>query len=234
MSMVIDVILVALILLVVYKAYSKGFVATFLETFSVFISGIVSFALCGTVADSAYNMFVKDLVKTEFARALDEISGSAPIKDKVTAMLDALPKPAIGIAEYTGVNLEYLKSTLWGLGSASNEELIELVADKVAYDLMIGVIEVIAFLGLFILVSLLVRMLSSFFSHIIEKIPVVGGMDSLLGIVFGLVKACVILLAVGVLLSVIVATAGGGSPLLAIEESKIYGFLTGFNPILEL
>ncbi len=232
MSIIIDVILVALILIVVYKSYQNGFVKTFLDTFSVFISGIVSFALCGKVADTAYDMFIGDLVKTEFKRALDEFNGSGA-KDKINAMIDALPKPAIGIAEYTGVNIEYLKSTVSAVSSVSDADLIEVVADKIAYDLMIGVVQIIAFFALFIIVSLVVKVLSSLISHIVEKLPVVGGLDSLLGIVFGLVKGAVILLAVGVLLTVIVATAESGSPLLAIEESKIYGLLSSFNPLLK-
>ena len=231
MSIVVDVILVALILIVVYKSYQKGFVKTFLDTFSVFISGIASFSLCGTVADTAYDMFIGDLVKTEFKHALDDLNNGTSFKDKITAMIDALPKPAIGIAEYSGVNIEYLKSTVSGASSVSDSELIEIVADKIAYDLMIGVVEVISFFVLFILVSLLVKALSNFISHIVERLPIAGGLNSLLGIVFGFVKGAIILLAVGVLLTVIVATAESGSPLLAIEDSTIYGLLSSFNPL---
>lgn len=233
MSMIIDVILIALVLLVVYKAYQKGFVKTFLDTFSVFVSGIASFSLCRTVADSAYDMFIGDLVKTEFKRALDDLNSGASLGDKLNAMVDALPKPAIGIAEYMGVNLDYLKANLSGASSASDADLIEIVADKIAYDLMIGVVQVVCFFALFIIFSLVVKALSSFISHVVDKLPIVGGLDSLLGIVLGLVKGAIILLAVGVLLTVFVATAEEGSPLLAIEESKIYTFLSSFNPLLK-
>ena len=138
MSIIIDVILIALILLVVYKAYQNGFVKTFLDTFSVFISAIASFAFCGKVADTAYDMFIGDLVKTEFKHALDEISSGASATAKLNAMIERLPKPALGIAEYTGVNVEHLKATVSGLSGASDAELIDIVADRIAYDLMIG------------------------------------------------------------------------------------------------
>ena len=233
MSMIIDVILVVLVLLIVYKSYQKGFVKTFLDTFSVLISAIASFAFSGTVADTAYDMFIGDLVKTEFKRVLDDLNKGASLSDKLNAMIEALPKPAIGIAEYTGVNLEYLKSTVSGASSATDEQLIEIVADKIAYDLMIGVVQVISFFALFIIFTLVIKVLSSFISHVVEKLPIVGGLDSLLGIVFGLLKGAIILLAVGVLLTVIVATAESGSPLLAIEESKIYTALTSLIPILK-
>lgn len=230
---IIDVILVALILIVVYRAYQTGFVKTFLDTFSVFISGIASFALCGTVADAAYNMFVGDLVKTEFKRALDDLNKGTPFGEKISAMVDALPKPAIDIAKYTGVNIDVLKTAVSGASGATDEELIEIVADKMAYDLMIGVVQAISFIVLFVLLSLIVKVLSGFISHIVERIPVVGGLDSLLGIVFGLMKGVIILAAAGVLLTVIVATAEPGSPLLAIEDSAIYGLLSSFNPLLK-
>lgn len=233
MSMIVDVILIAVVLLVVYKAYQSGFVKTFLDTFSVFIAGIASFSLCRTVADAAYDMFIGDLVKTELKRALDDLNRGSSLSEKLNAMIEALPKPAIGIAEYTGVNIEYLKSTVSGANSASDADLIEIVADKIAYDLMIGVVQVVCFFALFIIFSLVIKVLSSFISHIVERLPVIGGLDSLLGIVFGLIKGSVILLAVGVLLTVIVATAEEGSPLLAVEDSKIYSLLSSFNPLLK-
>jgi hypothetical protein len=80
MSMIIDVILVVLVLLIVYKSYQNGFVKTFLDTFSVLISAIASFAFSGTVADTAYDMFIGDLVKTEFKRALDDLNNGVAIK----------------------------------------------------------------------------------------------------------------------------------------------------------
>ena len=112
-------------------------------------------------------------------------------------------------------------------------KLLDPVADKIAYDLMIGVVQVVCFFALFIIFSLVVKALSSFISHVVDKLPIFGGLDSLLGIVFGLLKGAIILLAVGVLLTVIVATAESGSPLLAIEESKIYNVLISLIPILK-
>ena len=178
-------------------------------------------------------MFVGDLVKTEFKRALDDLNRGTPFSEKISAMVDALPKPAIDIAKYTGVNIDILKTTVSGASGATDEELIEIVADKMAYDLMIGVVQVISFVVLFVLLSIVVKVLSGFISHIVERIPVVGGLDSLLGIVFGLMKGVIILAAVGVILTVVVATAESGSPMQAIEDSAIYGLLSSFNPLLK-
>ena len=41
MSIIVDVILVVLLFIVVYKSYQKGFVKTVLDTFSVFVRGCV-------------------------------------------------------------------------------------------------------------------------------------------------------------------------------------------------
>ena len=88
MSMIVDVILIAVVLLVVYKAYQSGFVKTFLDTFSVFIAGIASFSLCRTVADAAYDMFIGDLVKTEFKRALDDLNRGSSLSEKLNAITE--------------------------------------------------------------------------------------------------------------------------------------------------
>ena len=140
------------------------------------------------------------------------------------AMFCLLVGFAVGLKTWTMVKADTLVSY-------TDEQLIEIVADKVAYDIMIVIVQAITFMVLFVLVSLLVKFVSSFLSDTLSKLPVVGKLDSGLGAVFGLLKGCLIVAAVSVLFTIIVATAEANSPLLAIEESYIYGFLKSISPI---
>lgn len=231
MGLIVDVLLIGFIIFIVVSSSRKGFISSFLDTFSTFISAIISFTFCNQVADWAYDLFVKDLVKTEFLQALDDVSGGASLTEKVSAMIDSLPVAAVQVSNYFGVNVEALKSSLMGGYNASNEQLVELVTEQIAYDIMIDIIRIICLIALFVVLSLLIRFASQFFSHTLEKIPLVGSLNSILGGAFGLVKACIIVVALGVFLSIIVATAQADSPMLLIEDSVIYGIISGFNPV---
>ncbi len=231
MSIIVDVVLLAIIIFIVVRSANKGFVASFLDTFATLISGVVSFLFCGKVADSIYNLCIEDLVKTEYLQTLDDMSSGATTADKISAMVDSLPAAALKLANYFGTNVDSLKRSVTGGYGASDEELIELVADQITYDIMIGITKIVTFIVLFVGLALVIRLLSQFFSHTLEKVPLVGGLDTVLGGAFGLVKGGIIIAAVVVFLSFIVATAEAGSPLTVIDDSFVYKLLSGINPL---
>ena len=230
MGIVFDLIFVGIIVAVVILSKNKGFVASCLDSLSLIISSIVSFLFTKQIADAVYNLAVKDLVKTSFKNALDDAGRGLTIADKVDRMVSALPESALKLADYIGVNIEGLKQRA-AFGMHTDEELIEVVANTVAYDVMIVVVQAITFMVLFVAVSLIVKFASGFLSKTLSKLPVVGKLDSGLGAVFGLVKGAVIVIAVSVLFTIIVATAEANSPLLAIDDSYIYNFLKSISPI---
>ena len=228
-----DIVIIALILLIVVLSAKKGFVASCLDSFSMVIAAFGSYKLCATVANSLYDLFIKDLVKTEFRQALDEMSSNLSIKEKVEGMIDALPETAVKLASSMGIDVNNMSSLLIP-SSADNEKLIETIADTLAYDIMITLTEIIVFIALFIVFTLLVRFISTFFSHNLEKIPLVGKLDTLLGGALGLVKALVIVFAGSVLLYIIAQTADAGSPLDFVKSSQFYMFMDQYNPIIDV
>ena len=230
MGIVFDAIFIGIIIAVVILSKNKGFVSSCLDSLSLVISSVVSFLFTKQVADAVYDFAIRDSVKTTFKNALDQANSGISMSEKVSAMVEALPEEARKLAGYAGVNIEGLKHGA-SYGSYTDEQLIEIVADKVAYDIMIVIVQAITFMVLFVLVSLLVKFVSGFLSDTLSKLPVVGKLDSGLGAVFGLLKGCLIVAALSVLFTIIVATAEANSPLLAIEESYIYGFLKSISPI---
>lgn len=230
MGIVFDLIFVGIIVAVVILSKNKGFVASCLDSLSLIISSIVSFLFTKQIADAVYNFAVRDLVKTSFKNVIDNASKGLTIAEKVDKMVAALPEEALKLADYVGVNIDGLKMNA-AFGMHTDEELIEIVADKVAYDVMIIIVQAITFMVLFVAVSLIVKFASSFLSQTLSKLPVVGKLDTGLGAVFGLVKGVVIVIAVSVLFTIVVATAETNSPLLAIDDSYIYNFLKSISPI---
>ena len=228
-----DIIVVAIILLIIVLSAKKGFVASCLDSFSMVISAFVAYVFSPKVADILYDMFIKDLVKTEFRQALDDMSSTLSVKDKVAGMIEALPETAVKLAESMGINLNNLVTGIIP-SNADNEALIETVADTLAYNIMITLTEIVVFICLFIIATLLVRFVSSFFSHNLEKLPVVGKVDTLLGAVLGLIKAVVIVFAGSVIMYIAAQTAEPGSTLEAIKSSQVYMFMDEYNPIFDI
>lgn len=229
-----DIVIIALMVLVVVLSAKKGFVASCLDTFSLAISAFSSYVLCPIVSQEVYNKFIRDLVKTEFRQALDEMSANLSIQEKISGMLNSLPETAIKLAESMGVDVNGASTALVSSVATSEEAFIDMVVDTFAYNIIITLTEIIVFIALFIAISILVRLISSFFSHNLEKVPVVGKVDTLLGLVLGVVKAVVLLFAASVVLYIVAQTADPGSPMENLEASKIYMFMNEYNPIIEV
>lgn len=229
---IIDLLLVVLAIAIVVMSSRKGFVASCLDAFSVVISGFASYKIFEPVSEWVYNLFVRDLVKTTFARALDDISSNHTVSEKVSIMIDALPQSALKIAERMGFNAKSFVNSFNQSLAADKDAFIEAVTDKVAYNVMITLTQIIVFIALFVVLGLLIRLVASFLSEYLKKIPVVGGMDTFLGGVLGLVKGAIVLVVVTSILYIVLSTAETGSPLEVIGESKLYNFLVGFNPAI--
>ncbi len=227
-----DIVILAVMVLVVVLSAKKGFVASCLDTFSLAISAFASYVLCPIVSEEIYNKLIRDLVKTEFKQALDEMSANLSIQEKISGMLNSLPETAIKLAESMGVDVNGASASLISSVATSEEAFIDMVVDTFAYNIIITLTEIIVFIALFIIITILVRLISSFFSHNLEKIPFVGKIDTLLGAVLGVVKAVVLLFAGSVVLYIVAQTADPGSPLENLEASKIYMFMNEYNPII--
>jgi uncharacterized membrane protein required for colicin V production len=227
-----DIVIVVLMAVVVILSAKKGFVASCLDTFSMAISAFSSYVLCPTVSNKLYDMFIRDLVKTEFSQALDDMSSTLSVQEKVSGMLLSLPETAVKLAQSMGVDVNNLSASIVSSVGSSEEAFIDMVVDTFAYKIMITLTEIVVFIALFILITILVRFVSSFFSHNLEKIPVIGQFDTVLGLAFGVVKAVVLLFAASVVLYIVAQTADPGSPLESLEASKIYMFMNEYNPII--
>ena len=232
MNFVIDIVLIVLILFVVISSSKKGFLSTVLDTFSVVISAVASYMLCTPVAESLYKLFIRDLVRTSFARVLDDVSASLSIHDKVIAMVEGLPAGAVKLAETVGVNVEQFSRTVTSSSAQTNETLINAVTDGIGYDIMITITEFFVFIILFIVAAILVRFISKFFENA-NKIPLLGKLNALLGGAVGAVKAIVILLVVCTVVFVISASSEDANIINAVASSKIVSFVNSYNPIID-
>lgn len=233
MAYIIDILIIALFVFLVVAAYKKGFVSTVIDTFAVAISAVVSYKFFEPVAESAYNLLIRDLVETRFTRVLDEVSSSLSIADKVTAMIDGLPQGAVKLAEVMGVNFNSLALSMSSSGNLSNDELISLAVDKIGHTIMINVTEVVTFIAMFIIITIALKFLAGIFKKA-NDIPLLGKLNALLGGVIGVVKAAAIVFVVCTAFYFIVGMSGAGPVIEAINNSRIYAVIVENNPIITL
>ena len=149
-------------------------------------------------------------------------------------MIASLPESAVNLAQSLGlINLNAVGSGLHMSGTIDNSQLISTVLNDIAYNVMITITKVVAFFVLFILFTLVLRVVSKFLENV-NKIPLIGKLNSTLGGVLGVVKAAIIVLVVCTVMYFIVSSSDNAELVNAITCSKLYNFITENNPILNL
>ncbi len=233
MGYILDIILVGLFAFLVFKAYQKGFLSTVIDALAVVISAVVTGKFYKTVAESAYNLFVRNLVETRFTRVLDEISGGLPVEDKVSAMIDGLPQGAVKLAEVVGVSKASVVSSMASAGGLSDAELIKLAVDKIGHTIMINITEFVVFVAMFIIVTILLKVVASLMKKA-NDLPILGKFNSILGGVVGVVKAAAIVY-IGCTIFYFIAGMSGAAPVVeAVNSSFLYGYIVENNPIISM
>lgn len=233
MAYIVDILIVAVFVLVVVLGYKKGFLSTIIDTFSLAISAVLSYKFFEPVAETAYNLLVRDLVETRFTRVVDEISTSLSVTDKVNAMIDGLPPSAVKLAEAMGVSMNSLSFSMSGSGTLSNDDLVRVAVDKIGHPIMINITEVITFIAMFIVLTIALKFVASLFKKA-NDIPFLGKLNAGLGGVIGVVKAAAIVLVVCTAFYFIAGMSGSAPVIDAVNNSKIFTIIIENNPIIGL
>lgn len=233
MSYIIDIILIALIVFVVVSSKKKGFVASLLESLSLIISTAFSYFLTPRISDFLYENVVSGIVRNKFENALAQnVSQKASAATKVTELTNTIPSFAVKLAGFVGVDLNELSRAASTGKNFSTDEIINVVMDKVAYAVLIVAIKALVFIVLFIVLALLIKSLTKIIGKIANKLPIVGKVNKLLGAALGVIKAIILVFVICTVLYFIAGASNGSSFTEIIESSKIYGFVSGINPVI--
>ena len=235
MNYIVDIVLLALLILIIVRGAKRGFVSTLLDSLSVLGSGIASYILCQPVSQFIYDKFISPVVKSHFTDALkNTIPPGASLSQKIDGLVNSLPLFVRNLAEYAGIDVKGYTAQVGSSAVKSAEQIVDTVADTVAYNILIFFTRVVVFLLMFVLFAFIIRKISDILSKLLDKIPLVGSLNKGLGGVLGLVKAAVIILAVCTVLYFVIGSTANFDLISAVDASKIYTYVTEYNPILKI
>ena len=235
LSLIITAALLALIIFCVFHGWKKGGLRILFTTFSFLITILISSALTEPVSNwlmnstalgDTINEKVSDYVDSKIADLLDidietgdedllsylEEADNALSNDDQTGIIDSLILPRV------------LKNDLSSNNTAEKyvEMQVESFGDYLKLQLSTLLIRAITFLILLILIHIIIRIILRLI-RILEKIPILHGVNKLFGIFIGIVQALLIIWTAGFFVSILIGTG-----LLSTVQEVIYS-----NVILE-
>lgn len=211
MGIILDLIIVAIIILNVYLCYKKGLVNLAVGLIAVFAAIVLAVIFYKPVTELVVE-------NTE----LDET-----IKNTIVETF--APEGAeSGQVQYVGI-LSYLETEL---GNVVNDTKNEIVYET-ANAMSIKIINLIVFVVIFIVVRVVLFALT-FVADAITSLPILKQLDDVGGIIYGLIKALLIVYAILAIVSVVISFTASTAISDLISSSYVTKFLYDNNIILKI
>lgn len=210
MGVIFDIIIIAIIALNVYACYKKGLVNLAVGLIAVVAAIILAVIFYKPVT----NIIVEN---TEF----DE-------KIQSTIVETFAPEGEEGQVEYVGI-LSYLETEIGNVVNDTKNEVVYQTANAMS----IKIINLIAFIAIFTVVRVVLFALT-FVADAITSLPILKQLDDVGGIVYGIVKALLIVYVVLAIVSLIVGFTANTTIADAISSSFVTKFFYNNNLLLNL
>ena len=215
MAVIIDLLILAVILICVLKAYKKGFFRSMFSVVVKIISFIAAYIASGKLAPVLYDSYFRDGV----IRNIDSrIDSSVPMgmSDQATAAISSIPNILSGAVRLFGFDASKMEEIL------SSTDLSADVAagleSAVVAPIVIGICKVVIFSIVAFIVSLVLNAIVDMIIGV-RKLPVLHQADKLFGIALGLVNGLLCSM-LGVYILVILSSVLDNSEIIDIVNSS--------------
>ena len=235
----IDIVILLLLFLCYKKGAKDGFAKTLVSLLGFVVAIVVASVLCAPVSEFVYDKTMKepieDSISSVFLGGTDETE-VVPEQSVISAAIeDSIEKLPPFIRDITGIEekKDEIINTVNENVTSSAEKITEVVCDGYIKPVVIKILSVLVFLLLFILVWLICKIVAKMLK-IINKIPLLGKVNELLGGIIGLVRGLVIALIVTFVIVMLVSDTAvlfGIISLKTVESSIILNAVATYNPL---
>lgn len=200
LSLAIDLILVLIFASCIFDGRKKGFIKMVLSILATIVSVIIAYEYSAPFAQWANEVFVQNAATGAIADMI-----SSHLSNGTQAIIDAIPAYIIEAAEAGGIAVS---SVVSNIGSAVDaQQAAEQIYGGIYSVIISPALKVIAFLIIYAIANFVlsfgISIINKFF-----KLPILKGLNKLLGGALGAVKGIIVVGIVGVVL----VAAGGFFP----------------------
>ena len=230
MSIILDVILIAVFAAYVITAAKKGFVRTLLELVAVVAAIFLSFQISPVISQSVYDGFVEKEIVNALEEQINENVDALSVTEKANAVLDSIPDFAVSLASSAGVEISTIKDQI-ASQKIDSQNLAQSLVDKIAEPIVVGALTIIIFILLAVVLMIVLKFVAKLISKLFN-IPLVKSLNKSLGGVLGAIKGALVLLVICTALRFIFG-GGEGELSVAVNDSFVIGLLDEINPLVD-
>ena len=218
-SLIIDLVALSIIIVTVIISAKRGFLSEVVSFVGWLVSAIVAKVFCTVIADYVYINFIKERIYTSILNSLGEraVSLSSSYSDFITSLPESIQK-LLENADLTNLN------AIFEDPSRSAETVALELSENVIGPIVMTILTALAFIVVFLICIFIVKLLARLFKSV-RKIPVIGPLNSFLGVLIGIIKAVIILYLIKMVAEFALTSAGGNLFGISVDDfSKSYIF----------
>ena len=232
MSIVLDVLLVALFVLFIVLGVKKGVLVTIFELVAVALALFCAFKLATPMANGVYSGVLE---KSMINKINDEMAEKPTPNNetKTEYALLVLPEYAKSVAKCVGIDTDEIAASVKSKTQSTSADIAEMIVVNVVKPIAVGALNVIFFFLLSALFIVILRLIAKALSES-AKVSVVKEADAIFGGIVGALKGVAALIIAATLLTMMMA--GGGEDDIftqAINESRVIALVNEhINPFI--
>lgn len=200
----------------VFLYAKRGLIKSLVHFFKTLLAFVIAFllgdklgaVLCDKWIGGAVNNFVYGKIQALYANASDGLSADAMLKEFPSFL-----------------RTESMQQTLSGM-EGSGDAMVQSATDAISAPIATAISNVLGYVAVFLLALVFLWIAAALLTKIVERITILGTLNTVLGGIFGFVIAILILFAV----SSVIRLFFGGSP---IYGDSVFVKLLGDSALLE-
>ncbi len=188
MALAVDISIVLIMALIVWRSAVHGFVRTVIEVVGYVLSAIIALSLSSVIADAVYDNILRPKVISAVQTTADKTSVGA--ENFAEDVWDNLPSFISGTVGFFGSK----EDAISGIGSCvqkGGNSAAQNIADKAVKPIAINLVRTLSSAVMFIILLAAVKFLAKAVNQIFS-IPVIGSINATLGGVIGVAKGFVL------------------------------------------
>lgn len=226
-SNIIDIALLVVLVLTVIQYWGKGLLAGLCELLGNVFAAVGAYVFAGRVSGELFDNFLKSGMVEKVSESINQTAGAVRASEVVEAIFSFLPQNLVNtLWEKADQLIEVSQGT-------AGEAAAQLV-DTVIAPVVVPLISIAVFFVFFILARMFISLLVATLTNI-NKVPIVGGANRLLGALVGFVSGGISVYLLTCVLGAIVLVTAGGIPFLGLDtlrESFFCGLFWTYNPFV--
>lgn len=230
MSMILDLVTVAVILFLIGLAARKGFLRSLIELVGFGVSIAVAWMLSTSVGNWIYSNLLETPIKSAVSSWSQNASESA--REAFAQMLGQYVSGGAGSSSFSSGAMQTLSNAV-SAGGSIFQSALEQPVDLLGAAIGRG----IAFILIMIICLAAVRLIARI-SDLLKRVPIIGGINRLGGAVIGIAEAAIVIFVFCTLAAVLIPifAVQQNPPITAevIDKSYLFKFFYHANPFLDI